>query len=195
MNVYKLDSGQFIVATYDDASGCYVVPLLPEERTPGGTHSYSSARIEDCANHTTRFSSSAEAGQQIEGYLERMEREPVGFVPHASRIIIPMSERAPLKIAPEDWRNLFVRYREDLTNLQVREHADGRRIVYGRKGENARTAGFLVEWPVPESQRDPQVQEAFDAETIRAIRRVAGIIGDKELADECIASMPPRELT
>jgi hypothetical protein len=128
------------------------------------------------------------------------------------KIEIRMSERAPLSIDPEawpviasaDWFNGQYEFQANyIRRIKVREHADGRRIVHGHYcsgdggapiGFRGASGGYLVDWPVPESQRDPQVQDAFDADTIRAIRRVAGIIGDDDLAGECIADLPAREL-
>jgi len=70
VNVYKLDSGRYIVATWHEHRGCFTVALPPAERTPGGTHSFSSRSLEECAHHTRKFASASAAQQHITNYLE-----------------------------------------------------------------------------------------------------------------------------
>ena len=82
--------------------------------------------------------------------------------------------------------------------IKVRQHAgpvgqvhvDGRAIVYGwRKagmrgipaGERELFVGYLLD-------------NADESDVIRAIRRVAGSIGDDALGSECIANLPARPL-
>jgi hypothetical protein len=116
------------------------------------------------------------------------------------KIRITMSERRPLSITRADWPIIAHADWHDgqvecqannVRKIRVREHADGRRIVYGMQeagdgGQHAGTrnpeGGFLLE------------AGASEDETVRAIRRVAGIIGDAELADECIATLPTEEV-
>lgn len=122
------------------------------------------------------------------------------------KIKITMSERRPLSIvedewpviAQADWHNGQVECQANtIRRIKVREHADGRRLVYGfaRAGSGGQYAGtrnpeggFLVAakvcWPVPSPDED---------ETVRAIRRVGGIIDDDGLADECIADLPAED--
>ena len=105
------------------------------------------------------------------------------------KLTIPMSERRPLKITKEEWPKVaggsaysgqheFQAF--DGAKISVRQSAsDGRRyIVYGYAGDwdgggrperENRTAGFLVE---------------TEAEIVRAIRRVAGILADTECVGE-----------
>ena len=107
------------------------------------------------------------------------------------KIKITMSERRPLSIvedewpliASADWHNGQVECQANtIRRIKVREHADGRRLVYGfaragNGGQHAGTrnpeGGFLVSakvgYPVP---------SADDDETVRAIRRIGGILGD-----------------
>ena len=123
------------------------------------------------------------------------------------KIKITMSERRPLSIvedewpliASADWHNGQVECQANtIRRIKVREHADGRRLVYGfaragNGGQHAGTrnpeGGFLVSakvgYPVP---------SAVDDETVRAIRRIGGILGDDALADECIADLPAEDL-
>jgi hypothetical protein len=119
------------------------------------------------------------------------------------RITVTMSELRPLSIIESDWPVIasaewFNGEHECQANtirrIRVREHADGRRLVYGftRAGNGGQHAGarnpsggFLID-PCPRATPD-------DEETIRAIRRVGGILGDDDLAAECIADMPAEE--
>jgi len=115
-------------------------------------------------------------------------------------ITITMSDRAPIKVVAADWPVIA---RADWHSgehacqaneeawLKVREHADGRRIVYADRdsgpggmalGYRGTAAGYLIGAPNAE------------AETVRAIRRAAGVIDKSELGDECIADLPAEEL-
>jgi hypothetical protein len=115
-------------------------------------------------------------------------------------VTITMSDSAPLRIVNEDWPRIADASGHDgqvqsQANhewyIRVREHQDGRRIVYGSYdsgnggvhiGFRPRKAGYLV----------PAGADGQD--TIRAIRRVAGVIDMPELADECIADLPAQDL-
>lgn len=115
------------------------------------------------------------------------------------KIKITMSERRPITIVKADWPLIARADRHDGAvesqanqhwAIRVREHTDGRRIVYGwlvngnggvPAGWRGAEGGFLIE---PDD----------DDETIRSIRRIAGIIDDDQLADECIAALPAEEL-
>ena len=112
---------------------------------------------------------------------------------------IVLSERRPIAIDPEQWPLIAVASRHDGEvscqanhewTIRVREHADGRRIVYGwlRSGPNGVPAGWR-------GSEGGFLLDAIDGkpnedETIRAIRRVSGIIEDDRLAAECIADLP-----
>jgi hypothetical protein len=135
------------------------------------------------------------------------------------KIKITMSERSPLSIDPEqwpliasaDWFNGQLECQaNDIRRIKVREHDDGRRLVYGFHtsgnggapiGFRGASGGFLIE-SVRDEKREPRdtsdgASWVFPDEdgTVRAIRRVAGIIGDDGLGDECIADLPAEELT
>jgi hypothetical protein len=125
----------------------------------------------------------------------------------AKKIKVPMSERRPLSIVVDEWpiiacADWYSGQHECQANytrmLIVREHADGRRVVYGDYergpggapiGFRGSEGGFLVPgkvgYPVPTPDDD---------ETVRAIRRVAGIIGDEQLGDECIRDLPSEDI-
>ena len=116
------------------------------------------------------------------------------------KIKIKMSERRPLTIDPElwpviaqaDWHNGQHDFQANtIRRIKVRQHADGRRIVYGfqRAGNGGQPigtrnpeAGFLL------------AAGADEDETIRALRRVGGVIDDDGLAEQCIGDLPAEEI-
>lgn len=133
------------------------------------------------------------------------------------KIEIAMSEQAPVRVDTAQWPLVAKAERHDgavkvqANNewfIRVREHADGRRIVYGGHeagnggqyaGFRETRAGFLVPsgsgMRQPPTDPDGPLRAAPDEQaTIRAIRRVAGAIGDERLGDECIADLPAQEL-
>lgn len=136
------------------------------------------------------------------------------------KIAVTMAERSPLKLDPELWPLIASAERHDgavevqantLWYIRVREHQDGRRVVYGGKvaGNGGQYAGFrelrggyLVD-SVRDETRTPRedgeggpLTWVFpdEQETIRAIRRVAGIIGDDQMGADCIGDLPAEEL-
>ena len=128
------------------------------------------------------------------------------------KIKITMSERRPLTVSKQewpivaraDWHDGQVECQaNNERHIRVREHRDGRRLVYGYQcagygGQSAGTrnpgGGFLVS-PVPGPDVDgKRVGVPDEEETVRAIRRIGGIIDDDRLADECIANLPAEEL-
>lgn len=125
-------------------------------------------------------------------------------------INITMSDRPPVRIVEEDWPIIAeaddhdgqVRVQANTEwRIRVREHADGRRLVYGSvqagnggkpAGWRGAAAGYLIDC------RSIDTDKRLDAEseqTVRAIRRVAGVIGRADLADECIADLPAEDLS
>lgn len=134
----------------------------------------------------------------------------------SKKITIALSERAPITIVAEDWpliaesiswngEHRFQSFDEHW--IRVREHKDGRRIVYGysgngqgggRPGRRTIQAGYLIastrERTAPEDSGWASDNWPDSDETIRAIRRVAGAIGDNQMADEVIADLPAEEL-
>jgi hypothetical protein len=113
------------------------------------------------------------------------------------KLKITMSERPPVTIVKAEWPLIASATDHDGQvrcqanhewDIRVREHADGRRLVYGwMQGGNGGMhaherevyAGFLV---------------TGADETVRAIRRVAGVIEHDKLGDECIADLPAEEI-
>ena len=122
------------------------------------------------------------------------------------KITIALSDRRPITIVADEWPQ--VAYGEDYSGqrdvqafdgaqIQVRQHKDGRAIVYGYAGDwdgGARperrnvTAGFLCAWP---------------AGLVRAVRRVQGILAGcahagayaEGAAERCIADLPAEEIS
>jgi hypothetical protein len=132
-------------------------------------------------------------------------------------LTITMSERSPIKIDKAEWPTIadvsehdgVVRSQANTEwYIRVREHADGRRIVYGARvaggggqhvGFREDRAGFLVDVPrnfagSPVDMTSDGVRHSIADETIRAIRRVAGIVGDDKMGDECIGSLPAESI-
>lgn len=127
------------------------------------------------------------------------------------KLKITMSERRPITIVKADWPLIARADRHDGAvevqanhewTIRVRQHADGRRIVYGwltagnggvPMGWRGAEGGFLVNPPRQLCGLERSSSPDED-ETIRAIRRVGGIIGDDHLAAECIADLPAEEL-
>lgn len=117
---------------------------------------------------------------------------------------ITLSDRPPVSIDPDRWPVIAIaRWHEGVyasqsfrrARITVREHADGRRIVYGWRtsqyqDERERAGGYLLDAPQPLGLPPHDDSEP----TVRAIRRVAGVIDMPELADEVIADLPAVEL-
>lgn len=117
-------------------------------------------------------------------------------------IKVLMSERAPVKIDPDEWPILaeacdYTGSHEVQANekwfIKVREHEDGRRIVYGQNFRGP--GGMPIEWKGAYAGFliDPKKVDV-SAETVRAIRRVAGLIGNHDLGSECVADLPVEPL-
>lgn len=136
-------------------------------------------------------------------------------------IEITMSETAPVRIDAALWPVIASAETHDgkvecQANtewaIKVREHADGRRLVYGSQsagngghyaGYRGKDAGYLisVDTQVEEHGSPDDMRRAYAArdkareeQTIRAIRRVAGVIGDEDLGAECVGDLPAQEI-
>jgi|GEM_PF-2358664 len=103
-------------------------------------------------------------------------------------IRIAMTSQRPLKIDPEDWPVIAAAEREEgradhlSATIKVRQHKDGRRIVYGFS-ENE--AGYLI----PTKKGEPD----NDA-TAKAIVDVANALADSRLAVDCLEDLPAQKL-
>jgi hypothetical protein len=111
------------------------------------------------------------------------------------KLTITMSERRPISIVKADWPLVARADRHDgavecqanhAWSIRVREHADGRRIVYGYL--RAGNGGVPIGWRG--AAGGFLIAAGDDDETVRAIRRVGGIVDDAALADTCIADLP-----
>lgn len=125
------------------------------------------------------------------------------------KIKVTLSDGAPVSIDPTQWPVLAEAKRHDGAvecqantewRIEVREHEDGRRLVYGSKdsGNGGQFAGFrpIYAGYLLGSQSAPidNARNVGEEETIRAIRRVAGAIGDSDLGAECVGDLPAVEI-
>lgn len=117
-----------------------------------------------------------------------------------SRLTIPMSDRGPVVIDPDDWKVIahaegHERGTAGLTTrwITARQHSDGRRVVYGGAHTVANFAPASAQTE-PGSVAGYLLPSSSSPETERAIRRVAGSIDARNLIDEMIAALPPEEI-
>ena len=119
---------------------------------------------------------------------------------------ITLSDRRPVSIETDQWPVISEANDHDgkvecqantLYRIKVREHSDGRRIVYAIKesgnggqyaGWHDTRGGFLL------PARGSSNEHEYENETVRAIRRCGGLIDRQDLADECIGDLPAVEL-
>lgn len=110
---------------------------------------------------------------------------------------ITLTDRPPVTIREDQWPIIATGDWGDSSNgirsqsnreatVRVREHEDGRRIVYGVsssqwQGESGSKAGMLI--PAVDGKPDTDA-------TIRAIHDVTDMIGHPALSAECIADLP-----
>ncbi len=106
---------------------------------------------------------------------------------------ITLTDRPPVKIKDEDWPVIaeskwfggqydFQANRDGW--LKVRQHADGRTIVYG---------AYDTKFQTESSLRGGELL-AKDADIAAAINRVAETVRAEECAPECIADLPAEEI-
>ena len=127
---------------------------------------------------------------------------------------ITLTDRAPVKISEAAWPVIASARRHDGKvacqanhewHLTVREHRDGRRIVYGSevagnggvyRGYEEARAGEIVEPTGALRSVDVRPSETPDAAaTVAAIRRVGERARcSQAMIDECIADLPAEEL-
>jgi hypothetical protein len=116
------------------------------------------------------------------------------------KLTITLTDRAPVTIVRDHWDiiasakawdNTYESQANRTWRLTVRAHDDGRVIVYGVhasawQGERDVRAGELVVPP-------PTTAEGYDY-LAPVIRRVAQACACEQIADECIADLPAREI-
>lgn len=106
---------------------------------------------------------------------------------------ITLTEGGPILVNGHEWPILIEAHDRAASyrwSIVVREHADGRRIVYGHGPKHEgrlRYGGFFI-------SNEGTPRQRADA-TCRAIRRVAGIIDHAPLGTDCIATLPALRLT
>ena len=103
-------------------------------------------------------------------------------------IKIAMSAQRPLRLDPKDWPIIAQAEREEgraehvSGTIRVRQHKDGRRVVYGWS-ENE--AGYLI----------PPKNDAPDNDaTAAAIVNVSNSLADPKLATDCLEDLPAQKL-
>ena len=108
-------------------------------------------------------------------------------------LTITLTDRAPVKIAKKDWpitarssshSGEHESQADKTWRMTVRQHADGRAIVYGVhdtrwQGERGLRGGELIE---------------RGSDIPGAISRVAATVGADDIAAECIADLPAVEI-
>jgi hypothetical protein len=109
-------------------------------------------------------------------------------------LIITITDHSPVNIVKADWPIKASASSDDATQpgnqpnrewkLKVRQHADGRSIVYGV---------YTTAWQNESDTRSGRIVEA-GGDLIAAIHDVADLIGAPELADRCIAKLPAVDL-
>lgn len=115
-----------------------------------------------------------------------------------NRLEITLSERRPISIARSEWPVIaratwFSGEHECQANeiafIKVRQHADGRAIVYGRL--YCGPGGVPYDWNGEECGFLLDASKFYD-DIVRAIRRCAGIVG--HCGNDCVASLPAEVL-
>lgn len=135
----------------------------------------------------------------------------------AKTLTITMSERRPVTLVADEWPVVaradwhsgeHESQANETARIVVREHEDGRRIVYsvrergngGMPSGYRDTAGGYMVGTIAGDMRQPSSGGPLtsahpdEAETIRAIRRAGGVVGMDRLADECIADLPAESI-
>jgi hypothetical protein len=119
---------------------------------------------------------------------------------------IVLSERSPVSIDTDNWPVLAESSDHDgqfecQANTKwfviVRQHEDGRRIVYcgkyaGNGGQYAVFREIRGGWLI--AARGSGNEREVEEETVRAIRRCAGLIERDDLGAECIGDLPAQEI-
>jgi len=112
-------------------------------------------------------------------------------------ITITMTDRAPLRVTKDTWPLIASASGHDGQHasqanhawyLNVRQHADGRSLVYGAhdEGPGGSHSGFRPRWA-------GFLTPSTDG-VVRAIRRVEELLGVPGLGDECISDLPAEQL-
>jgi len=120
---------------------------------------------------------------------------------------ITLTDRAPVKIVDDEWSIIAGDSDHDgqvesqanhIWWIKVRQHADGRRIVYGRLGEGCGGAhigwhgwagGYLIRG-IQDPRASTGVMMPDDDGTIDAIHQIAEGIEHPEMAARVIADLP-----
>ena len=116
------------------------------------------------------------------------------------KLTVTLTNRPPVRINPDNWPVIASAKRHDgqveckantVYYVKVRQHEDGRTIVYG-----AKTAGNGGQYASFHEARAGVLLENGEIEAIvSAIHEVAVNAECDDLADDCIADLPAEELT
>ena len=122
--------------------------------------------------------------------------------------IVTLTDRPPVKIVDADWPMLAsAKWHDGKVEceanrscwIKVRQHADGRTLVYGGRescflNERDLRGGELLT-PAGEGALTPDDGRTVEsAEIVAAIRRVAATVRAEEIAADCIADLPAEVL-
>ncbi len=114
--------------------------------------------------------------------------------PDAKRVIT-LTNRRPVLIREAEWP-VLAEVSEELdgvrTGLKVRQHVDGRVIVYGtlKADQSEDKRGYLLLHPRDTSKGN----KVTDVEVVTAIRQTADELDAEELGRALIAALPPEVL-
>lgn len=121
----------------------------------------------------------------------------------SEKIKVTLTNARPARLSTDRWPliakasthdNQYEFQANNVWVIKVREHSDGRRIVYGwhDSGNGGCWAGFRATYG---GFRIPSLAGGPDhVATIAAIRKIGELIGDESLAAECIADLPAEDL-
>lgn len=121
------------------------------------------------------------------------------------KITVILTDRAPVKVDPEQWGTIAscswgssaacAAQENERAYLRVRQHDDGRTLVYGSRHEGPRGAPLDYKGAEGGLLLDAKDGPPTSAEIAAAVREVGETIGaERSLIDGCIADLPAEEI-